>query len=181
MAEENKNKQAEDFLSGAEKVKARTPQVVVVGGKVYKIKQLRKFARAKIDKLNREAYWCEQKFKQPLSLKEANRVSRRINTLHAKTAAIYLLGLRAIIPFVYAVRWRMLMLGYDDVLYTINSAGVSGDAQINFSSVSWDFTRVQLARSTNLIGEGLKELQERMVSARRQAEEDATKRKADDK
>lgn len=174
-------KTAKDFISGAEKVKSRAPQKIKVGNKTYKVKQLRKFARSRIDRLNREAYWCEMQSKQPMTLKEAKRISKRLYSLHAKTAAIYLLGLWAVIPFVYAIRWRMLMLGHDDTTAAINAAGQSGDAQINFTLADWDFTKVQLAHSINLIGDGLKELEKRMESARRQAEEDATPKKQGDK
>jgi hypothetical protein len=181
MAQEKQNKQAEDFTAGAQKIQTRAPQILSVYGKVYKVKQLRKFARSKIDRLNREAYWCEQRAKQPISLKEAKRISRRLYTLHAKTAAVYLLGLKMLIPFAYALRWRRLMLGYDEVVAKINAAGASGDAQVNFSYANWEYTKAQLAHSTNLIGSGLEEMQKRMESARKQAEADAIKKKQGDK
>jgi hypothetical protein len=101
----------------------------------------------------------------------------KLNTLHAKTAAIYLLGRKALIPFVFAIRWRRLMLGYDDTVSAINFAGYKGDDQVNFFSTNWEVTKLQLARSINLIGVGLKDLEERMRSARKQAEEDATPKK----
>jgi hypothetical protein len=182
MAEEIENKrEAEDFVAGANKVISKAPQIIAVGSKVYTIKQPRKFARAKIDKLNQEAWWCEQQMKKPLSLKQAQKISKRMSTLHAKTAALYLLGLKALIPFAFAIKWRLLMLKYDEVIAYINNAGHTGDAQVNFSLANWDITRVQLARSMSLIGDGLKELEQRMASARKQALEDATKKKADNK
>jgi hypothetical protein len=73
------------------------------------------------------------------------------------------------------------MLGYDETTSAINTAGQTGDAQINFSLANWEYTKVQLARSINLIGEGLTDLQKRMESARKQAEEDAMKKKPDSK
>jgi hypothetical protein len=169
-------KAAEDFVRGAEKVQTRKPQEITVGGKVYKIQPLRKFARAKIDKLNREAWWCEQQAKKPITLKQSHRYSKRINTLHAKTAALHLLGWKALLPFVYSIKWRLLMLGYDDLTATINAAGQAGDEQVNFTLASWDITRLQLARSTSLIGQGLQDLMKRMENARAQAERDFKKK-----
>jgi hypothetical protein len=177
MEEEKKENVAEDFVAGADKVQTRQPQIITVGGKTYKIKQIRKFARYWIDKLNREAWWCEQQSKKAISLKQSHRISKRLNTLHAKTAALYLLGLKALIPFVFAFTWRRLMLKHDEVIATINLAGYSGDAQVNFSLTNWDITKLQLARSTNLIGSGLKELEQRMQNAKAQAEADATPKK----
>lgn len=173
--------ETKDFVEGYSKVMNRQPQTIAVGGKTYKVKQPRKFIRAKIDSLNREAYWCEQKAKGAITLKQAKKITRKIQTLHAKTAALYLLGLWAIVPFVYAIKWRWLMLGYDETTSAINTAGQTGDAQINFSLANWEYTKVQLARSINLIGEGLTDLQKRMESARKQAEEDAMKKKPDGK
>jgi hypothetical protein len=179
--EENKENLAEDFVQGAEKVQTRQSQTITVGGKVYKVKQIRKFARYKIDKLNREAWWCEQQAQKPITLKQSHRISRKLNCLHAKTAAIYLLGLKVLIPFAYALTWRWLMLKYDDVITSINVAGHAGDVQVNFFSTNWDITKVQLARSTSLIGAGLKELEQRMQNAKAQAEADAMPKKADKK
>jgi hypothetical protein len=177
MDEEKKEELAPDFIAGAQKVQDRVPHFITVGNKSYKIHQPRKFARYWIDKLNREAYWCEQQAKQPITLRKAKKLARKLNTLHAKTAAIYLLGRKALIPFVFAIRWRRLMLGYDDTVSAINFAGYKGDDQVNFFSTNWEVTKLQLARSINLIGVGLKDLEERMRSARKQAEEDATPKK----
>jgi hypothetical protein len=180
MGEENK-KEAEDFISGANKIHSRTPQVIAVNGKVYKVYQLRKFARYWIDKLNREAYWCEQMSKNPITLRQSHKIARKLNTLHAKIAAIHILGIKSLIPFVFAIKWRLLMTKYDEDIATINHTGYTGDSQINFSSTNWEITKLQLARSINLIGAGLKDLEKRMLSARKQAEEDATPKKAGNK
>jgi hypothetical protein len=179
--EEKKEQLAEEFIRGMQKVESRKPQSITVGNKVYKVKQLRKFARAWIDKLNREAWWCEQQTKKEISLRKAHRISKKLNSLHAKTAAIYLLGLKVLIPFAYAIKWRILMFKYEDVIASVNLAGHMGDAQINFSSTNWDVTKLQLARSTSLIGSGLKELEQRMQNAKAQAEADATPKKQDKK
>lgn len=177
MAEEEKtNNLAKDFAEGAYKVTHKQPQVVSINGKTRKIKQLRRFARYWIERLNREAWWCEQQAKKPISLKQSHKIARKLSILHAKTAAIHLLGLKALIPFAYAIKWRMLMLRYDDEIAQINTAAYAGDEQINFSSANWEITKLQLARSTNLIGAGLTELQKRMESARKQAEEDLRKK-----
>lgn len=175
------NKEAMDFIQGADKILLRTPQEVKIGSKTYKVRQPRRFVRERIDRLNREAYWCEQQSKKPLSLKESHRINRRLHSLHAKTAALYVLGLWSLLKPLYALTWRKFMFSYDDVVAGINTAGHSGDVQINFSSANWDLTKAQLAHSTNLIGEGLEDLQKRMESARKQAEEDAMKKNQESK
>ena len=52
---------------------------------------------------------------------------------------------------------------------------------VDFFLANWQITKVALALSTKLVGEGIKSYQERMESAESMLEEDATRKKAEDK
>lgn len=170
---------SEELLAGRELIDRRTKREVTVDGKTYTIRRIRKFARAKIDKLNREMYWSEQRAKQEITLREAKKISKKVNTLHAKTAAYYMLGLWAVIPFVHAILWRWLMTKTDEVICAINTVG-SNDPQVAFFLTDCKTTSGQLALSMNLVGQSVKQAQKRIMSATNMLDEDASPKKEED-
>jgi hypothetical protein len=169
------------MVEAENKIQTANPQTIAVGGKVYKVKQIRKFARRKINELNAELYWWQQKNKQGISLKEAKRVNSKLYTLHAKTAAYYILGLWAVIPLVYWLTWHWLMYRSDEEIMSINAAGTSGDKQIAFFLADCQITSSLLVQSMSVVGESVKNWQKRKESAESMLDEDALPKKEEAK
>lgn len=177
MVEEN------DILSMLEKekeIRTGAPCAIVVQDKVYNVKQISNTVRRRIADLEKEALFLEREAKGEISLRKAKRIDRKIRTLHSKTAAYYLLGNKAIfIPFLFAIKWRVLDLRDSEHTFRINQAGANNKG-LDFFLADWQITKAELALSTKLVGEGIKEYQERMESAESMLEKDALPKKAED-
>ena len=168
------------MLLAKEKVVNRFPRRITAGGRKYTVRQISKGVRARIHSLEIEAYALSEMQKDKMSPRKARRIQRRLDRLHAKTAAYYILGNRAVfVPGLFWATWRRLMLRSEEEIAAINDAAVN-QTEINFSSANWEITKFQLALSMRPIGEGVREMLKRRESARRQVEEDATKRKEGD-
>ena len=163
----------EKLIKGEERVLLQAPCSVYVQGKRYRVKQVSNAIRRKISLLEKEAYVLEQEGKLGVPLKRAKRIDTKIRTLHSKTAAYYLLGNWALfIPFLFAIKWRILDLKDNEVTYQINCAGaVSKD--VDFFLANWQLTKQALALSTRLVGEGIRQYAERMESVTNMLEKDA--------
>lgn len=107
----------------------------------------------------------EKESKKEITLKRAKQIDKKIRTLHSKTAAYYLLGNWALfVPFLWAIKWRLLDLKDSEVTFTINAMGANNKG-VDFFLANWQITKAQLALSMRLVGEGIKQYQERMESA----------------
>lgn len=107
----------------------------------------------------------EKESKTEITLKRAKRIDKKIRTLHSKTAAYYLLGNWALfVPFLLAIMWRLLDLKDSEVTFTINAMGANNKG-VDFFLANWQITKAQLALSMRLVGDGIKQYQERMESA----------------
>lgn len=174
-------KDIKTLMTGSQAVIDRAPCVISVKGEIYKVKQISNWVRRKISNLEKEVYVLENKSKEGLSLRKAKRIDKKIRTLHSKTAAYYLLNNKALfIPFLWAIKWRMLDLKDSEVTYKINNAGSNSCGQ-DFFLANWHITRVQLVLSTMLVGKGIEKYQEREESAENMLTEDALPKKADNK
>lgn len=186
MAEENTKPQplSDDelnrMLAAKEFIKQGLPRVISVDGKTYTVKQISKKVRAKIHTLELEAYQLSGKQKEAMPLKKAKKIQRKLDTLHAKTAAYYLLSNKAIcVPFLFAWTWRRIMMQPEEHSAQINNAAVN-DEEVGFSSANWDITKLQLALSMRPIGDGVRQTLKRWESATEQADEDASPKKEED-
>lgn len=187
MAEEEKEKPQEltdeeldRMVAAKEHIKHGFPRVIAVGGKTYKVRQIGKWVRMRIHTLELEAYALSGKQKEAMPLRKAKKIQRKLDTLHAKTAAYYLLNNKALfVPFLFALTWRRLMLRYEEHTATINNAALN-DEEVGFSLANWENTKRQLALSMKPIGDGVRETLKRWRAAEAQAAEDATKKKAED-
>lgn len=169
------------MLSAKEFIKQRFPRVVVVDGKTYAVRQIGKWVRKRIHALELEAYQLSGKQKEAMPLKEAKKIQDKLDTLHAKTAAYYLLNNKAILmPWLFALTWRRLMMRTEEHSFQINNAAVN-DEEVGFSSANWDITKLQLALSMRPVGDGVRQTLKRWESASEQTEEDVTKEKEDSK
>lgn len=170
------NKVLEEMLDGEYEVQRGAPCSVLVQGKKYKVKQISNTIRRKISDLEKEVLVLERESKKEITLKRAKKIDKKIRTLHSKTAAYYLLGNWALfVPFLWAVKWRLLDLKDSEVTFTINAMGANNKG-VDFFLANWQITKAQLALSTRLVGEGIKQYQERMESA-----QNALTEKADSK
>lgn len=159
------NKILEEMLAGEQEVQRGAPCSVAVQGRVYKVKQISNAVRRKISDLEKEVLILEKESKNEMTLKKAKKIDRKIRTLHSKTAAYYLLGNFALfVPFLWAIKWRLLDLKDSEVTFTINAMGANNKG-VDFFLANWQITKAQLALSMRLVGDGIKQYQERMESA----------------
>ena len=159
------NKILEEMLAGEQEVQRGAPCSVAVQGRVYKVKQISNAVRRKISDLEKEVLILEKESKNEMTLKRAKKIDRKIRTLHSKTAAYYLLGNFALfVPFLWAIKWRLLDLKDSEVTFTINAMGANNKG-VDFFLANWQITKAQLALSMRLVGDGIKQYQERMESA----------------
>lgn len=159
------NKTLEEMLAGEYQIQRGAPCTVAVQGRSYKVKQISNTVRRKISDLEKEALVLEKESKSEITLKRAKQIDKKIRTLHSKTAAYYLLGNWALfVPFLWATMWRLLDLKDSEVTFTINAMGANNKG-VDFFLANWQITKAQLALSMRLVGEGIKQYQERMESA----------------
>lgn len=171
----------ENMTLGLEKIRKATPQIIEVKGNKYKVKQVSMKARRKIKNLEIEALILEREAKGEITLKRAKQINKKLYSLHSKTAAYYLLGnLAFLVPFLWSLTWRWLNHKTSEVTFEINKAG-SNNADVDFFLANWQITKVQLALFTRLVGEGIKQYQERMESVENMLVEDALPKKQDNK
>jgi hypothetical protein len=188
MAEEEKDPQEltdeelDALLSTKQQIIQRLPTVISVGKRTYKVKQVSKWIATRIHSLELEAYSLSGKQKEPMKLKQAQAIAHKLDTLHAKTAAYYLLNNKALfIPGLFWLTWRRLMLQDEEDCYRINEAG-GWNKEINFSLANWEISKSRLAYSMKPVGDGVRQTLKRWAIAEQQAEEDATKKsEADNK
>ena len=153
------------MLEGEQLVQRGAPCSIAVQGKTYKVKQISNTIRRKISDLEKEVLVLEKESKKEITLKRAKQIDKKIRTLHSKTAAYYLLGNWALfVPFLWATMWRLLDLKDSEVTFTINAKGANNKG-VDFFLANWQITKAQLALSMRLVGEGIKQYQERMESA----------------
>ena len=170
------------MLANERAARLGAPCTVVVEDKVYNVKDVPNIIKRKIYDLELEALVLEREAKGEIKLRRAKKIARKLRTLHSKTAAYYILGLKALfVPFLFAIYWRMLDCRTSEHTFKINQAGMQGES-VNFFYANWQITKAQLALSTKLVGDGIKQYQERMESAESMLDEDALpKKEADDK
>lgn len=172
--EEKEKVDIEKLIEQQQEIVLRAPCPVVVRKKVYNVKQVSNAVRRRISLLEREAYFLEQEANLGVTLKRAKKIEEKIRTLHSKTAAYYVLNNVAIFfPFIYGIRWRTFELKDSEVTYRINEAGMNNRGA-DFFLANWQITKAQLALSTRLVGEGIKQYQERMESVENMLAKDAS-------
>ena len=153
------------MLAGEHEIQRGAPCSVAVQGRTYKVKQISNTIRRKISDLEKEVLVLEKESKNEITLKRAKQIDKKIRTLHSKTAAYYLLGNWALfVPFLWAIKWRLLDLKDSEITFTINAMGANNKG-VDFFLANWHITKAQLALSMRLVGDGIKQYQERMESA----------------
>ena len=159
------NKILEEMLAGERQIQRGAPCSVAIQGRTYKVKQISNTIRRKISDLEKEVLVLEKESKKEITLKRAKQIDKKIRTLHSKTAAYYLLGNWALfVPFLWAIRWRLRDLKDSEITFTINAMGANNKG-VDFFLANWHITKAQLALSMRLVGDGIKQYQERMESA----------------
>ena len=175
------NKDLERALfEGAQQVQSGAPCEIEVQGRRFKVKQITQNFALRITNLEKEILVLEREAKGEITLKRAREIDRKMYTLHSKTAAYYLLGNWAHIPFLWALTWRWLFRKTNEVTFRINDAGAN-NKDINFFLANWQVTKARLALFTMSVGNGIKQYQERKESAENMLEEDALPKKEDNK
>lgn len=169
------------MLLAEQEIANRAPCFVNVGTKRYRVKQISNAVRRKISNLEKEVYVLDQEGKQGVKLRRAKKIDKKLRTLHSKTAAYYLLGNWALfIPFLWSITWRLMDLRDSEHTFRINEAGMNNKG-VDFFLANWQITKAQLALSTRLVGDGVKQYQERMESVESMLDQDALGIKQDNK
>lgn len=159
------NKILEEMIAGEQVIQRGAPCSVAVQGRTYKVKQISNAIRRRISNLEMEVFVLEKEAKKEITPKRAKQINNKMRTLHSKTAAYYLLGNWArFVPFLWAIKWRLLDLKDSEVTFTINAMGANNKG-VDFFLANWQITKAQLALSMRLVGDGIKQYQERMESA----------------
>lgn len=168
------------LLNAKQQIKENWPKTIHISGRKYVIRQISKAVRRRIHNLELEAYLLSGKQKEATTLREAKGISNKLDRLHAKTAAYYLLNNKAIfMPWVFYLTWRKIMLQPEEVSAQINTEAIN-QLEINFSLANWQNTEQQLALSMKPIGDGVRQTLKRWESSLQQVEEDAIKKKEGD-
>ncbi|MBD5306101.1 MAG: hypothetical protein HDS14_00510 [Bacteroides sp.] len=169
------------FLNASREINNRFPKTISVGEKKYKVLQISKAIRSRINNLELEAYMLSGHQKEATNLRQARKIQRKLDRLHAKTAAYYLLGNKAVfIPGLFRFTWKKLMRRPEEHIARINDAAINNE-ELNFSSANWDITSLRLALSMKPVGDSVRETLKRWKAAEQQVNEDATKKKEDAK
>ena len=123
----------------------------------------------------------EAKGKQSVTTKEARVIAKKLYSLHAKKAAYYLMGNWAIfLPFIWAIRWRILQLRGNEVTFKINGAGALND-DMGFSKANWELSKQARELYMRPVGEVAKQAQENLETVINMLETDALGVKQEDK
>lgn len=174
-------KELRDFIESEQRIVHRAPCSVFVGEKEYKVKQISNAVRTRISLLEKEVYLLEEEGKNGLPIRKAKKVDKILRRLHAKTAAYYLLGNKAIfMPLRFYITWHRLDLLDSEHTFRINEAGMNNKG-LDFFLANWQITKAQLVLSTRLVGEGLKDFAERKESAESMLAKDGLETKPDAK
>ena len=170
----------ERMMREQQRIMDRLPRHIAVGGRKYKVRQVSQKIRTKIDNLALTAYFLQEQSKGEITLRKARKHNTRLRATHAKMAAYYILGNWALfIPFLWAVKWRWMLLRNSETVFRINNAGAS-DPDTDFYFANWEIIKVILALSTRTVGEGIKQFAERKESAENMLAEDASPKKEGD-
>lgn len=171
----------EQFFNGAYKTQVQEPCVVTVGKRRYKVRQIAQAVRTKIYLLELEAQVLDVKGKQGVDIKEGARIAKKLQSLHAKKAAYYLLGNWAIfIKPIWSIAWRILQLRGSETTFRINEAGAV-NPELGFSSANWELSKQERGLYMRLVGDVAQQTQERLESVMNMLEKDALGIKEEDK
>lgn len=162
-----------EIIGHSQHIESKAPCVIMVGTKVYSVKQISNTVRRKISILEKRVLLYEQEAENEVSWRKVKRIDRTIRTLHSKTAAYYLLGNCALfIPFLWCITWHILDLRDSEHTFRINEAGMNNRG-VDFFLANWQITKAQLALSMRLVGDGIKQYQEKMENVENMLEKDA--------
>ena len=164
---------SEKFLNAAYETQVGAPCVVQVGRRRYKVRQVAQAVKERIVLLEQEAQVLEAKGKQGVPQKEAKKITKKLNSLHSKKAAYYLLGNWAIFcPWLWWMKWHILQLRGNETTFRINEAGILS-ADLGFSKANWDISRQERELYMRPVGEVAKQTLERLESVMNMLEMDA--------
>lgn len=177
---EEKKEDYTSLLEAESNIRKQLPYKVVVGGRVYKVRQVSQKVRTKIDNLAKESLFLERALKKETKMKRAKKLNRKIRSIHSRIAAYYLLGNWALfVPFLFAIKWRMLELRNSETVFNINNAGAN-DSDMAFFFANWEIIKGVLVLSMKSIEKGIEQFTERAESAAAMLEEDALPKKEED-
>ena len=164
---------ASKFISGAHQTILGAPCVVQVGRRKYHVRQVAQAVKTKIELLELEAQILEKQGKDGVSLKEGQRITKKLYSLHSKKAAYYLLGNWALVfPWLWWIKWHLLQLRGNETTLRINEAGFIS-ADLGFSKANWDISRQERELFMRPVGEVAEQAQERLESVINMLEKDA--------
>lgn len=194
MKEEKKNGETADptrmsmdeqamaqLLADADAVRRGRGVAVVIDGREWHCRPVCMAQMARMQNLDYDVWYMQQRLKEGVSLRQARRINRGIRKAYAKKAAHRVLGRRLwLVPGLLALTWRRLYRQSEKVSATINCMGMA-DGTRDFFLANLGTSKQALALSMMQVGVSLAERQERGASAREMLRADASREKGDGK
>ena len=191
MAEENKEPEMTldeqamlSLLAEANALQRGKGQKIVIDGKVWHVRPTSQRQNLKMLNLDYDVlYWQNELKSEGISRSKAKRLNTKIRKAYAKKAAHKVLGKWLwLIPFAFALTWRRIYNASEQVSATINSEEALMSENQVFYFANLGSSKQALGRSTIQVGNAVKQMQERKVSAESMLDEDALpKKEADSK
>ena len=126
-------------------------------------------------------YWQNELKGEGVSRRKAKRLNAKIRKAYAKKAAHKILGKWLwLIPFAFALAWRRIYNASEQVSATINSEEALMSENQVFYLANLGSSQQALGRSTIQVGNAVKQMQERKLSAESMLDEDALPKKEED-
>ena len=157
-------------------------QKIIIDGKVWHVRPTSQRQNLKMLNLDYDVlYWQNELKSEGISRRKAKRLNAKIRKAYAKKAAHKVLGKWLwLIPFAFALTWRRIYNASEQVSATINSEEALMSENQVFYLANLGSSKQALGRSTIQVGNAVKQMQERKVSAESMLDEDALQKKEAD-
>lgn len=169
------------LLAEADAVRRGRGVAVTIDGRAWRIRPVSMAQMERMQWLDYDVWYMQQRLKGGVTRREARRLNRRIRQAYAKKAAHRVLGRRLwLLPGLYALTWRRLYRESEKVSATINCMCMA-DGTRDFYLANLGTSKQALALSMMQVGASLEERKERGASAREMLRADASAEKGDSK
>lgn len=155
---------------------------IIIDGNVWHVRPTSQRQNLKMLNLDYDVlYWQNELKSENISRRKAKRLNAKIRKAYAKKAAHKILGKWLwLIPFAFALTWRRIYNASEQVSATINSEEALMSENQVFYLANLGSSKQALGRSTIQVGNAVKQMQERKVSAESMLDEDALPKKEED-
>ena len=154
---------------------------LTIGGKTWRIRPMGNTQLARVENLDYDIKYWQDKLKEAKTARRAKRLNAKIHKAFAKKAAHRILGRRLwLVPFMFAYMWRRIHYSYAGVTATINSTEAVSENKV-FYLANWGSSKQTLVRSMLSVGDAVRQRNQRGESAASMVEQDGLPKKGDSK